>query len=791
MSKEAESLNLRIKQKENDIEKLNGKIMKLDDDISALSDQLKKTKDDNELMRLQKQAEIFQKQADGLREDRRSLETQLSNLKQGTFTNSSSFIEIEPKRRKGDELNLEKLKKLTNWKQNLNSLLQLPTTKVTTIDGDQEIAEIGSFFEFMNREELLVKLYQYLEDRYNNFHIKYTSDVSKKLAFPFPCCFSASGMGKTTIWSKGIEKMLRIVKDRMKPEFYNVLKKCYESKHIFKLDFNLLPKPEDNESHQKYLCMCIVRSLVGEIGDFEFPNDIRLLDLLKFMKEATGNTFYIIQFDETQVLFPKEGSDDWTSTLLYQLSKIIKSAILDQDDIKIVFCLTGLNSIRMGEFELVSGATLRNYELKLLSVDDMIAITNQMIEKFKIHAEKQDNPVYRQFLTVLLGNPRLFSNFLSTCSQYNIETTQSSQEVEFEEVDKPDSLSLHAYIPFSIKGFANFVTKNYFSDKQVLWECMHNLYNHLKRLNYGVIFRNLDKIQNRECFLSLFDMMLNSNLKVERGALLPHTSYTFNDLEKNGYVYLEPYQNGFLIKVPLIVLYHMSTLLKAKNLPHFPIFDLNYKLSWEDNEISDLQWMLVKVWGLGYQKSVFGMKAFVNVPILPLFNLEIYHSITQIQDFSSFSKTSACAFLNGKGSPWADSGLKLKIENSQLNTFEDYVYILIQSKRKEHSNKTENLKSEWTKVYTKELDKFMKEKVLFYLITDGDQILDKEDLCKKYPNIQCITKGQYATHFSQLFETLKSLKSDLECKCSKECKCQHCACKKEGLCGNLCKACKK
>jgi hypothetical protein len=201
--------------------------------------------------------------------------------------------------------------------------------------------------------------------------------------------------------------------------------------------------------------------------------------------------------------------------------------------------------------------------------------------------------------------------------------------------------------------------------------------------------------------------------------------------------------------------------------------------------------MLVKVWGFGYQKSVFNLKEFKDLPILPLSKLEIYHSGTQIQDFPSFCNLPSCAFLNGKGSPWADSGIKLRILNSQLNTFEDYVYVLIQSKRKEHSNKTENLKSEWNKVYKGKLDQFMREKVLFYLITDGDKILDEEVLCKQYPNIRCITRGQYATRFSELFETLKLLKSDLECKCSKDCKCQQCACKKDGLCGKSCIVCKK
>jgi hypothetical protein len=131
--------------------------------------------------------------------------------------------------------------------------------------------------------------------------------------------------------------------------------------------------------------------------------------------------------------------------------------------------------------------------------------------------------------------------------------------------------------------------------------------------------------------------------------------------------------------MPLVVLYHISTLLKEKGLPYFPIFELDFKLSWEDNEISDLQLVLVKFWGYGYQKRVFRLKAFQDLPILPLSNLEIYHSGTQIQDFPSFCNLPSCAFLNGKGSPWADSGIKLRSLNSQLNTFEDYFYILFTS----------------------------------------------------------------------------------------------------------------
>jgi predicted nucleic acid-binding Zn-ribbon protein len=88
---EAESLNLRTKQKENDIENLNGKIMRLDDDISALSDQIKQTKDDKKKEELKIERDGLRHDLIGLREDIKRSETQLSNLKQGNFDKFNSF----------------------------------------------------------------------------------------------------------------------------------------------------------------------------------------------------------------------------------------------------------------------------------------------------------------------------------------------------------------------------------------------------------------------------------------------------------------------------------------------------------------------------------------------------------------------------------------------------------------------------------------------------------------------------------------------------------------------------
>ena len=75
----------------------------------------------------------------------------------------------------------------------------------------------------MNRENQLNNLYQHFKLRYHNYKIKFTEE--KKLAFSLPCCFSASGMGKTTLFSKGIKKMIEFIKDD--DEFHSILKRVF------------------------------------------------------------------------------------------------------------------------------------------------------------------------------------------------------------------------------------------------------------------------------------------------------------------------------------------------------------------------------------------------------------------------------------------------------------------------------------------------------------------------------------------------------------------------------------
>ena len=303
--------------------------------------------------------------------------------------------------------------------------------------------------------------------------------------------------------------------------------------------------------------------------------------------------------------------------------------------------------------------------------------------------------------------------------------------------------------------------------------------------------------ENRECFLSLLDMVINHNFQVERNTLLPHSDNSIGELEENGYVYLEPSNDKFEIKIPLPVLYHISKLLKEKNLPYFPILNLDYKLSWEENEFSDLQLILIKIWNSHYQVSIDLADVFEldndEILVEQFKNLYIHRSNSQITSFEGFYHLQEQAFVNGKGAPWGDSGIKLKMMNSNTHSFKDYFYIIIQSKRKETSKNKDELEEEWQKIYSKELDDFIKSNVLFIMISDGEEITDMESRAEEYKCI-LITKDQYSDYFSDLFLTLKELKSGFKeiqaiskCKCTKKCQCVRCECQKKGLCGENCK----
>lgn len=107
----------------------------------------------------------------------------------------------------------------SNWKENLSKNIKSPIQKKD--DYDEDVIEfIGETFDFMNREAQLTQIYYYFEDRYKNYDKKFGEN--HKLAFKSLCCFAASGMGKTTLFSKGIEKMILMFKNEL---FTTILKK--------------------------------------------------------------------------------------------------------------------------------------------------------------------------------------------------------------------------------------------------------------------------------------------------------------------------------------------------------------------------------------------------------------------------------------------------------------------------------------------------------------------------------------------------------------------------------------
>jgi len=109
--------------------------------------------------------------------------------------------------------------------------------------------------------------------------------------------------------------------------------------------------------------------------------------------------------------------------------------------------------------------------------------------------------------------------------------------------------------------------------------------------------------------------------------------------------------------------------------------------------------------------------------------------------------------------------LSSKIKKKGATDVQRYFYIIVQSKRKASSNKTEDISPEWNKICLNDAedcptDKFFKQHVAFLLVSDGDRINDSQNKQAAFPkNIFAIPKGQYGAYFGSTFAVLKELKS--------------------------------
>eukprot|EP01080_Neovahlkampfia_damariscottae_P000811 gene811-9061_t len=494
-------------------------------------------------------------------------------------------------------------------------------------------------------------------------------------------------------WISGIEKMIEMKKE---DTFTPILKSKFVN--LINIQIFLEQSPNENMNVKKYLCYRILLKYTGiadskKLNYQDLPDSIQLLDVLRYMKEKTENDLFIIHIDEVQALYTWRNDDERKNTFLHQILEFLLNSIVESNDVKIIFCFTGLHSDKAIDVMPFSGISYDPIDLNLLSVEDMEDITSDLTEKLGIDVKFESSNVFRSFLSLLLGNPRLFSHFLSSCSYYENEDTNTQCQSESK---------------FSNNGFKIFLQKKYFNDKNVLWKCLALLYEQLHQLTYKKTFNSLNRINNNGFYLTLLHCVLHTTY-IRKEQTVPHSKITFEQLEAYGYIYLERKGKKYEVKIPLTNLYHLSTLIQ--NLT-FPILNLNETLSWEDNEMSDLCLILLKLFcntkvGAIKLDPLFGVE---NIKTKPLDDLQILKSKKQITSFEGFFDLNSNSFVNGKGSPWADSGIKLPLK-SNPQTFKDYFYILIQSKRKEYTNKTESLTTEWRKIEIKD-KKFMKNNVL-------------------------------------------------------------------------------
>jgi cell division protein FtsB len=216
-SKDVENVNLRISQKEKDIDEITEAIKKLNKDISALYDRINETKDEKERRKLQRQADGLQKQADGLRDDRKSLETQLSNLKQCNFPRQKFIL---------DHLRQENLGGLEERKGRRLEQKDSPDPKVVKHHVSDYFNEIdppnsfkllhtsGAEWLYVGRTELVLSFAEILLTRFKHFGSE--MQLEKKYN-KMPFSSTIRGAGK----SKANQDMLAALKREVKTDSKN------------------------------------------------------------------------------------------------------------------------------------------------------------------------------------------------------------------------------------------------------------------------------------------------------------------------------------------------------------------------------------------------------------------------------------------------------------------------------------------------------------------------------------------------------------------------------------------
>lgn len=293
-----------------------------------------------------------------------------------------------------------------------------------TLPNAEKIANVGSYFTFMNREISIEIMYSILKEYYGFMKDIHELKAAKR---EFALVGGASGTGKTTFVEAFSLLYKNVIKE--KDEFDKELKELIGD-YIQKITINLNEMPlEYFELNQKEMNYIIpIRML------FQFLTDTALIDIdFKNFIEKNRNLrrrislndivnliygdkkVFILHIDETQLLFDQksviEYKQDRRSSVQYKFLESIFQ--LTQPHSKIILpVLSGTNILATINSFLNSGFRYYPIYFELLRWNHFEKIIKDLFNDNNVTFPK----IFRDMTELLVGHPRLFSSYITCAS---------------------------------------------------------------------------------------------------------------------------------------------------------------------------------------------------------------------------------------------------------------------------------------------------------------------------------------------------------------------------------------
>jgi len=217
----------------------------------------------------------------------------------------------------------------------------------STPDSDY-VDEISMRFQFVNRDRALKDLFSVIAAHCFGWKTVPRVTEQGKPFYAVPCCFSSIGMGKTSLFSIGIRKLLDYLKSKLDDNVvdkkyiqpaYDLLKQTFEKKLILKLDFLVQPlRTGETGNFESSLAARIFHSYCSNLGhifslDEILGANLSLQDTLYFIQEhsqSSDHPLILIHLDETQVLATWQNEDERRKSYLYGITNLLVSYARDR-----------------------------------------------------------------------------------------------------------------------------------------------------------------------------------------------------------------------------------------------------------------------------------------------------------------------------------------------------------------------------------------------------------------------------------------------------------------------------